>query len=158
MYPPPEPPTQVVPPPYGAPSPPPYGAQPPPPYGEQASPAGPPVAGPQPTPIPPPVADYGQAYPGGYAPQGGYAQPYPTYAQARGTNTMAILSLVLALVFAPAGVICGHIAKRQIAQTGEEGSGLATAGLVIGYIQVGLFALGCCIFGIALAAGGAAGT
>jgi hypothetical protein len=101
------------------------------------------------------VADYGQAQ---YAPTGGYAQPYPAYATNRGTNTMAILSLVLALVFAPAGVICGHIAKRQIAQTGEEGSGLATAGLIIGYIQIGLGVVACCIVAIALGVGGAAGT
>jgi hypothetical protein len=118
MYPPPEPPTQVTPtPPYGGqppyappPAQPPFGAPPP------ASPAQPPFG------APPPIAPPQAEYPGGYAPPGGYAQPYPVFAQSRGTNTMAILALVLALVFAPAGVICGHIAKRQIAQTGEEGS------------------------------------
>jgi len=62
----------------------------------------------------------------------------------RRTNTMAILALVLALVFPPAGIVCGHIAKRQIAQTGEEGSGLATAGLIIGYVLTGLYLLICC--------------
>jgi hypothetical protein len=30
--------------------------------------------------------------------------------------------------------VLGHIAKRQIRQTGEDGDGLATAGLWIGYI------------------------
>lgn len=47
---------------------------------------------------------------------------------------MAILSLVFAFVFAPLGIVFGHIAKRQIRRTGEQGSGLATAGLVLGYI------------------------
>lgn len=52
----------------------------------------------------------------------------------RGTNVMAILSLVFAFVFSPAGIVLGHIAKKQIRQTGEQGNGLATAGLVLSYI------------------------
>ncbi|SCL17535.1 protein of unknown function [Micromonospora rhizosphaerae] len=59
------------------------------------------------------------------------AAPAP---QVRGTNVMAILSLVFAFVFAPVGIVLGHIAKRQIRQTGEQGGGLATAGLVLSYI------------------------
>jgi hypothetical protein len=47
---------------------------------------------------------------------------------------MAILSLVFAFVFAPLGIVFGHVAKRQIRRTGEGGSGLATAGLVLSYI------------------------
>ena len=54
--------------------------------------------------------------------------------QTRGTNVMAILALVFAFVFAPLGIVFGHLAKRQIRRTGEGGSGLATAGLVLGYI------------------------
>jgi hypothetical protein len=57
---------------------------------------------------------------------------------------MAILSLVLAFVFAPAGIVLGHLAKRQIRQTGEEGDGLATAGLVLGYVFTFLWLLACC--------------
>ena len=60
--------------------------------------------------------------------------PGPPAPQTRGTNVMAILSLVFAFVFAPLGIVFGHIAKNQIRRTGEAGSGLATAGLVIGYI------------------------
>ncbi|RZU72886.1 uncharacterized protein DUF4190 [Micromonospora kangleipakensis] len=52
----------------------------------------------------------------------------------RGTNVMAILSLVFAFVFSPVGIVLGHIAKKQIHRTGEQGSGLATAGLVLSYI------------------------
>ena len=62
---------------------------------------------------------------------------YPSGApapQARGTNVMAILALVFAFVFAPLGIVLGHIAKRQIRRTGEDGGGLATAGLVLGYL------------------------
>ena len=58
---------------------------------------------------------------------------------------MAILSLVLRVrLRRRSASILGHIAKRQIAQTGEEGDGLATAGLVIGYIVTGLTVLACC--------------
>lgn len=58
---------------------------------------------------------------------------------------MAILSLVFAFVFAPAGIVLGHIAKRQLRTSGEQGDGLATAGLIISYILTGLTVLACCI-------------
>lgn len=54
------------------------------------------------------------------------------------TNTMAVLSLVFAFVFALLGVIFGHIALSQIRQTGEQGRGLAIAGVTIGYVALGL--------------------
>ena len=38
-------------------------------------------------------------------------------------------------------VIFGHIARKQIRERGEQGSGLATAGLIIGYIGIGIVAL-----------------
>jgi hypothetical protein len=53
---------------------------------------------------------------------------------ARGTNTMAILSLVFAFVFAPLGIVFGAMARKQIASTGEDGAGLAKAGLILGVI------------------------
>jgi hypothetical protein len=37
-------------------------------------------------------------------------------------------------------IVTGHMARNQIKQTGEAGMGLATAGLVIGYIHVALIA------------------
>lgn len=58
----------------------------------------------------------------------------PAAPAVRGTNVMAILSLVFAFVFSPVGIALGHIAKKQIRQTGEQGNGLATAGLVLSYI------------------------
>ena len=33
-------------------------------------------------------------------------------------------------------VICGHIARRQMKQTAERGDGLATSGLVLGYMAI----------------------
>src|SRR4051812_29775084 len=56
----------------------------------------------------------------------GYGAPYnPT------TNVLAILALVFAFVFSPVGIVLGHIAKKQIRERGEQGAGLATAGLVL---------------------------
>lgn len=57
------------------------------------------------------------------------------------TNTMAVLSLVFAFVFAPLGIVFGHIANGQIRRTGEAGSGLATAGLIIGYVFTAFWVL-----------------
>jgi Domain of unknown function (DUF4190) len=81
-------------------------------------------------------AQYGQA-PYGQTPYA--ATPYAAYPQTR-TNALAIASLVCSLgglvtcISAPVGVVLGHIAKRQIRQTGEQGEGLAVAGLWVGYI------------------------
>ncbi|MDK3258085.1 DUF4190 domain-containing protein [Blastococcus capsensis] len=90
---------------------------------------------------------YGQP---GYPPPG-YAQPgypppgygppgYPP-AYGRSTNTLAILALVMAFVFAPAGLVLGIVARKQIKRTGEEGSGLALAGIIVGGLVTGFFAL-----------------
>jgi hypothetical protein len=88
-----------------------------------------------------------QGYPEGYGQQYGY----PGYAPpARGTNVMAILSLVFAFIFAPVGIVFGHIARRQIKQTNEQGEGLATAGLIISYVLTGLYLLAC--VGVVIAA------
>lgn len=54
---------------------------------------------------------------------------------------MAIVALVSALVFAPLGIVFGHIALSQIRRSDEDGKGLAIAGLVIGYIFTGLVLL-----------------
>jgi hypothetical protein len=59
------------------------------------------------------------------------------------TNQMAVASLICGIcqVFfwflagVPA-IVFGHVAHRQIRQTGEAGSGMATAGLILGYIGV----------------------
>lgn len=76
----------------------------------------------------------------------GYPYPYPDpYAvvPAPPTNGMAVASLVCGLgqlaVGPPAGVaaiVLGHLARRRTEVTGEQGSGMATTGLVLGYIGV----------------------
>ena len=76
------------------------------------------------TPLPPPPP-YG-TYPPPYDPYG-YPGPRPT-------NGFAIASLICAFLFAPLGIIFGHISLSQIKRTGEEGHGLAVAGLVISYL------------------------
>ena len=90
---------------------------------------------------PPPAPDYpnqpAQAAPNPYAAPAatpyGSANPYAPAPQQK-TNTLAIISLVLAFVVSLGAVICGHIALSQIKRTGENGRGLAIAGLVLGYI------------------------
>jgi hypothetical protein len=80
---------------------------------------------------------YGQQMPG-YGPPVGYAPP-PQFG--RPTNTMAILALVMAFVFAPAGLVLGVVARKQIRQSGEEGDGLALAGIIVGGLATALFVL-----------------
>ena len=78
-----------------------------------------------------------------------YAQPFmQAYMPVRrGTNSLAVASLVcglaqpfLGLTTIPA-IVLGYVARGQIRRTGEDGSGLATAGLVLGWIGVGVAVL-----------------
>jgi hypothetical protein len=90
-----------------------------------------------------------------------YQPPYPPpYQPAQQNSTTAIISLIagiLGLVAFPIigsiiAVITGHMAKNEIARSGGAigGGGLATAGLILGYIGVGLTVLGLCGFGLFL--------
>lgn len=78
----------------------------------------------QPPPYYPPPPNYG-------APHGPGPYPYPTPPP---TNGMAIASLICAFVFAPLGIVFGHVSLSQIKKSGEDGRGLAIAGLVISYL------------------------
>jgi uncharacterized membrane protein len=67
----------------------------------------------------------------------------PVQQPATGTNSMAIASMVLGVaefftmgLTAIPAVICGHIARRQMKMTSERGEGLATSGLVLGYMAL----------------------
>lgn len=159
--------------------PPPFGPgeTPQPPTRHSASPA--PAWDPQTAGYAPPPAPYGQS---GYDPtvygqpgydQPGYGQPAygpPAYGQPgypqpghgyppgypRPTNTMAILSLVMAFVFFPLGLVFGIIARNQIKQTGEGGDGLALAGIIISGISIVLAVLIIVIFIVFVASIGAA--
>jgi hypothetical protein len=57
---------------------------------------------------------------------------------------MAIASMVLGIVWlwwigSILALVFGYIAKGQIAQRNEAGGGMATAGIVLGWIGVGTF-------------------
>jgi len=73
------------------------------------------------------------------------ALPVPAYQPPPpgGTNSMAIASMVLGVaefftggLTAIPAVVCGHIARRQMKQTAQRGDGLATSGLVLGYMAI----------------------
>jgi len=66
-----------------------------------------------------------------------YGSPYP-YPPPAPTNGMAVASLICAFIFAPLGIVFGHISLSQIKRTGEEGRGLAVSGLVISYLVTAL--------------------
>ncbi|MFI1578195.1 DUF4190 domain-containing protein [Embleya sp. NPDC020630] len=120
--------------PYGAPGgQPPYG-DPAAPYGYGQAPYGQPYD---------PHAPYGQQpYGYGYYPQPGYGGYLPQ----PGTNGLAIASMILGIVWiywigSLLAVIFGHIALAQTARTGQEGRGMAIAGVVLGWIGMAVLAL-----------------
>jgi uncharacterized membrane protein len=66
-----------------------------------------------------------------------------------------VLSLVAVFVwfFGSLGaVICGHIALNQIKRTGEGGRNLALAGVIIGYVGLGLMVLIIIVYAVIIAA------
>jgi hypothetical protein len=87
-------------------------------------------------------APYGQApYPGQYGPPVGYP-----YAPPQRTNGMAVASLVLGILWlywigSILALVFGYTARNQIRERGEAGAGMATAGIVLGWIGVGVFVL-----------------
>jgi hypothetical protein len=80
--------------------------------------------------------------------QAGFAAPVLAAPRAR-TNVLAVASLACGVgqfMFGPLGtipaIVLGHMARREIKRTGEQGSGLALAGLLLGW--------GAVILGVAL--------
>lgn len=60
-----------------------------------------------------------------------------TWQGSQRTNTMAVVAFVVALaVCGPVGLMLGYAARNEIARTGEQGSGFATAAIVLGWIWV----------------------
>jgi hypothetical protein len=96
-----------------------------------------------------------------YPPQ---QQPPGSYAAARPTNTLAVVSfclgiagyVVLPFIAGIAAVVTGHMARGQIKQTGEGGGGFAIAGLILGYVNVALSVLALVVIVIAVVIIGAA--
>jgi hypothetical protein len=67
-----------------------------------------------------------------------YGSPTPTTAPAPSgeMNTLATLSIVFAFVFAPVGVVLGHLALAQISRRGERGRDRALIGLTLSYVFI----------------------
>ncbi|MGH3566184.1 MAG: DUF4190 domain-containing protein [Pseudonocardia sp.] len=60
---------------------------------------------------------------------------------------MAVASLVLGIIWiywigSILALIFGYQARKQIAERGDAGGGLATAGIVLGWVGVGVLAIG----------------
>ena len=85
-----------------------------------------------------------------------YGPPSPAYLPAANrTNTLAIISLVTGIgsffahivpgiggfTVALVAIVTGYMARKQIRESGEQGMGMATAGMVIGIIHLALLGL-----------------
>ena len=77
------------------------------------------------------------------------AWPVPAaYQPPQSTNSLARASMILGVaeffsmgLTAIPAVICGHVAKREMRLTGQRGDGLATAGLVLGYLAIAFWGI-----------------
>lgn len=74
------------------------------------------------------------------------AGPGYVYQPLAPTNTLAIIALCASIfgmsgffLSGIAGIIMGHIARKQIQENGERGDGMVTAALWVGYIGTGLW-------------------
>lgn len=79
-----------------------------------------------PAPVPSPV----------YPPYLPFRPPAPTNSNATAALVCGVVGLMTFGVTSPFAVVLGHVAKHQIRARGEQGEGMATAGLVLGYIPV----------------------
>jgi Domain of unknown function (DUF4190) len=140
-------------------SPDPYGAPQPGGWQQPAPPAGPPGQGHGSSPGYGAPPAYGQQLP--YGQQPAYGQPpvygqQPAYGQPpayngypppqQRTNGMAVASMILGILWiywigSILALVFGYIARNQIRERGESGGGMATAGIVLGWIGVGFIAL-----------------
>ncbi|MDN6159172.1 MAG: DUF4190 domain-containing protein [Brevibacterium sp.] len=100
----------------------------------------------------PNAAPYAAAYPHAapYAAQPGFAGPVAyIYQPIAPTNTVAIVGMVLSLVgvmssFVPAGIagiVMGHVARKQIRRRGERGDAMALTALWVGYLGTAFWLL-----------------
>jgi hypothetical protein len=92
----------------------------------------------------PPAGPPGQwiGPPPGYGAQPGYGG----YPPPQRTNGMAVASMVLGILWiywigSILALVFGYIARSQIKQRGESGSGMAVAGIALGWVGVGILLL-----------------
>jgi len=69
------------------------------------------------------------------------------------TNLLAVLSIVFAFLFNIVGLILGIISLKQIKKTGEQGKGIAIAGIVISSISIFITTLTILLFTLGIIAG-----
>jgi hypothetical protein len=98
----------------------------------------------------PPPAQY-QQYPPPYP----YPYPYPPQ---QSTNGMAIAAMVLGILWlywvgSILALVFGYVARDQIRRNGQAGDGMAIAGIVLGWVGVGVLCAGLLI-GLAFAGAG----
>ncbi|MBE8146735.1 DUF4190 domain-containing protein [Brevibacterium casei] len=87
--------------------------------------------------------------PANYSPASSYGGAGVAYQALPPTNTLAIIALVASIfgvvssIFLAgiAGIVMGHIARKQIRERGERGDGMAIAALWVGYIGTALWIL-----------------
>ncbi|MBL3687398.1 DUF4190 domain-containing protein [Leucobacter zeae] len=102
-----------------------------------------------------------------YGAQQTYALPASGYG--RTTNVLAVISMISSIVgllsfaiLSVAGVVMGHIALSQIKRKGEQGRGMALAGVIVGYAGIALWVLIAiawfAFIGFFITAAGASGT
>jgi hypothetical protein len=88
----------------------------------------------------------------GYGAAPGYGQPAPYVVAARPTNGLALASMIVALaglvscIGFPVGAILGHVALRQVRQTGEQGESYAKTGIIVGWIGTALGFVSCGLY------------
>lgn len=99
-----------------------------------------------------PYAEYpAQQYPAApyppqqYPPQQPYPYPYP-YPPARQTNGMAIAAMVLGILWvywvgSILALVFGYLARAEIKRTGQGGDGMAIAGIVLGWVGIGVLSV-----------------
>ncbi|MDP9797947.1 hypothetical protein J2S43_006459 [Catenuloplanes nepalensis] len=76
-----------------------------------------------------------------------YAYP-PQVPPRRPTNSMAIAALILGIaslftcqLVGIGAIICGNRARNEIRGSGEEGDGMALAGLILGWVSLAILVL-----------------
>ncbi|BDZ54336.1 DUF4190 domain-containing protein [Agromyces marinus] len=106
-----------------------------------------------------PAQPYAPAQQPGVAPVGYQGAPgwVPTVAPPQNVLAWVSLSVGLgAFLFGPlasiAAIVCGHIARRQIRERGEQGAGAALTGLILGYSLAALMFVGIGLYVLILVA------
>lgn len=104
----------------------------------------PPAPGYPPYQAPPPASAPGYPAPA-YGPPAPYVVARPTNGMALAAMIVALAGLVTCIAF-PVGAVLGHVALKQVRQTGEQGEGYAKTGIIVGWIGTALAIVGCGLY------------